>query len=110
MRNFIKRGIGLDLVAPSGGVTAGTGVKIGAILAIPSTDAAEGETFNGDTEGCFEHAAATGQAWTQGALLYWDNTAKVFTTTATSNTKAGVAIDPKDSAAAVGNVKLIAVI
>jgi len=110
MRNFIKRGIGLDLVAPAGGVTAGTGVKIGAIIAIPSTDAAEGETFNGDTEGCFEHAAATGQAWAVGAVVYWDDTNKVFTTTSTSNTKAGVAIEAKLSAAAVGSVKLIAVI
>lgn len=107
MRNYIKRGIGLDLVAPSGGVTSGTGVKIGSIIAIPSVDAAEGETFNGDTEGCFEHAAATGQAWTLGALLYWDDTNKVFTTTATSNTKAGVAIAAKGSSDAVGSVKLI---
>jgi len=107
MRNHIFRGIGLPLIAPSGGVVSGTGVKIGSIIAIPSTDAAEGETFNGDTEGCFEHAAATGQAWTQGALLYWDNTAKNFTTTSTSNTKAGVAISAKESAAAVGEVKLI---
>lgn len=110
MRNFIKRGIGLDLVAPSGGVTAGTGVKIGSIIAIPSITAAEGETFNGDTEGCFEHAAATGQAWALGALVYWDDTNKVFTTSASGNTKAGVAIAPKESAAAVGSVKLIAVI
>jgi predicted RecA/RadA family phage recombinase len=30
-----------------------------------------------------------GQAWAPGALIYWDNTAKSFTTTTTSNTLAG---------------------
>lgn len=107
MRNHIQRGIGLDLIAPSGGVTSGAPVKIGSIIAIPSTDAAEGETFNGDTEGCFEVPKATGQAWTQGATLYWDNTNSVFTTTATSNTKAGVAIEAAASADATGKVKLV---
>lgn len=107
MKTHIFRGIGLPLIAPSGGVVSGRGVKIGSIIAIASKTAAEGETFNGDTEGCFTHAAATPQAWTQGALLYWDDTAKAFTTTSTSNTKAGVAIEAKGSADAVGSVKLI---
>lgn len=110
MRNYIQRGIGLDLIAPSGGVVSGKTVKIGSIIAVPSTTAAEGETFNGDTEGCFEVDAATSQAWTQGALLYWDDSAKKFTTTSTSNTKAAVAIAAKGSADATGKVKLIAVI
>lgn len=32
---------------------------------------------------------ATGQAWVPMAVLYWDDTAKNFTTTSTSNTLAG---------------------
>ena len=107
MRNHIQRGIGLDLTAPAGGVVSGKPVKIGVLIAVPSTTAAEGEIFNGDVEGCFECDAATSQAWTQGALLYWDDSAKKFTTTSTSNTKAGVAIEAKLAAAATGKVKLI---
>lgn len=107
MRNHIFRGIGLPLTAPSGGVVSGVAIKIGALVVVPSTTAAEGETFNGDTEGCFELAAATSQTWSELALLYWDNTNKVFTTTASGNTKAGVAIAAKISAAATGQVKLI---
>lgn len=38
-------------------------------------------------------AKATGQAWSVGALLYWDNTAKNLTTTVGSNTKAGYCLE-----------------
>lgn len=107
MKNYLQHGDTLDLVAPSGGVVSGRAVKIGAIIAVAAITAAEGATFAGKTTGCFSHAAATSQAWTQGALVYWDDTNKVFTTTSSGNTKAGVAIAAKDSAAAVGQVKLI---
>lgn len=37
---------------------------------------------------------ATGQAWAVGAAIYWDDSAKKFTTTATDNTKCGIALEP----------------
>lgn len=107
MKNYLQHGDTLDLVAPSGGVVSGRCVKVGVIIAIAAVTAAEGVTFAGKTTGCIEHAAATGQAWTVGQLLYWDDTAKVFTSTSSGNTKAGHAIAIKESAAAVGQVKLI---
>lgn len=109
MRNFIQPGEMLDAVAPSGGVTAGVPVKIGTALLIPSKSAAEGASFAGAHQGCFEVPAATGQAWAANAfpLVYWDDTNKVFTTTASGNTKAGIAIAAKASDGAVGSVKLI---
>lgn len=39
--------------------------------------------------GVIQAPKATGQAWVPMALLYWDDTAKNFTTTSTSNTLAG---------------------
>jgi predicted RecA/RadA family phage recombinase len=35
---------------------------------------------------------ATGQVWSVGSLLYWDDTAKNFTTTVGTNTKCGHAL------------------
>ncbi len=108
MKNFIPEGRSLDFVAPAGGVVSGVPLLIAALIVIPSTTAAEGESFAGDVEGVFEVAAATGQAWAvTGTLLYWDDTAKRFTTTATNNTKRGVAASPKANGDAVGWVKLI---
>ena len=37
---------------------------------------------------------ATGQAWGAGVALFWDATAKNFTTTSTSNTACGYALQP----------------
>ena len=37
---------------------------------------------------------AASQAWAVGAAIYWDATAKVFTTTSASNTLCGFAMEP----------------
>lgn len=107
MKNFIQRGDILDFVAPSGGVVGGLTYKKGVFVHVAASTAAEGVTYAGDVTGVFELAAATSQAWTQGDLLYWDDTAKVFTKTAGSNAKAGAAAADKLAASATGSVKLI---
>jgi predicted RecA/RadA family phage recombinase len=107
MNNFVQPGVTLDLVAPVGGVVSGKTVKIGGIVAVPGSSKAEGQPFSGTVEGVFDVDAKTAQAWTAGATVYWDDTAKVYTTTAGTNTKAGYAVADKDAAAAVGRVKLI---
>lgn len=110
MKNYVGPGKIMDFTAPSGGVTAGTPLLIGALIVIPEVSAAENVRFAGAVEGVFDVPAATHattQAWTEGQLLYWDDTAKTFTITATSNTKKGVAAEAKVSTAATGRVKLI---
>lgn len=91
-RAFISRGDVMTFTAPSGGVVAGTGVLIGNLLVIPQTSAAQGLPFDGYADGVVTHAKAGSQAWTEGAIVYWDNTAKVFTTTSTANYRAGCAV------------------
>jgi predicted RecA/RadA family phage recombinase len=107
MRNYVQDGIALDLTAPSGGVTSGLAYKIGSIICIAAVSAAAGAIFAGYTQGVYDVVSDTGTAWAEGDLVYWDNTNKVFTKTATSNTKAGVAATAKASGTAVGRVKLI---
>lgn len=100
MRNFVQPGEMLDLVAPSGGVTSGVGVKIGAIFAVAAVTAAEGETFAGAVKGVFDLAAethASTQAMSAGDSAYWDNTNKRITKTATGNTIVGVVVADKAS-------------
>lgn len=57
-------------------------------------------------EGTYACPKATGQAWAQGALLYWDNTAKNFTTTVSTNTLAGHAESAALSADTTGAIRL----
>lgn len=107
MRNHFQPGNSLDFIAPSGGVTSGSTYKKGAIMHVASTSALEGETYNGDIHGVFTLASQTGTAWTQGDVLYWDDSAKVWTKTSTSNTKGGMAAYDKASADATGKVLLL---
>lgn len=109
MRNYLQKGESLDLIAPSGGVTAGVGVLIGAIFSVAATTQLVGETFAGYTEGVFQLAAATHastQAIAAGAPVYWDDTAKACTATAAGNTIIGTAVEAKVSTVALVKVKL----
>lgn len=110
MKNFVSSGATLDFTAPGGGVTSGVPVKIGEAIVIPVVSAAAGETFAGAVEGVFDVPAAThatDQAWTEGMVVYWDDSAKKFTKTASTNKKAGYAAAAKASDADVGRLKLI---
>ena len=107
MNNFKHKGTTLDLIAPAGGVVSGKTVKIGGIIAVPGTTKPEGQPFAGTVEGVFDVEAKTAQAWAAGVTVYWDDAAKLYTTTAGGNAKAGYAIADKDAAASTGRVKLI---
>lgn len=107
MRAFVQEGNNLPLTAPSGGVVSGLVYKIGAIICVAAITAAAGAIFPGWTEGVYDLPSDTGTAWAEGDTLYWDNTAKVFTKTSTSNTKAGYSVGGKTSGAAVGRIRLV---
>jgi len=106
MKNYVQHGGTLDVVAPSGGVVSGTAYLIGATFGVATTTAAVGEIFALRLTGVFTLPKTTAQAWTQLVALYWDDTAKKLTTTASGNTKVGVAAAAADAAAALGNVRL----
>lgn len=107
MKNFVQNGDALDLIAPAGGVVSGGFYLIGGLLVCAATTAAAGEIFVGDRKGVFKDAPkTTAQAWAQGAVLYWDDTAKKFTTTVGTNTKVGAVVVAGLAADAVGTVLL----
>jgi predicted RecA/RadA family phage recombinase len=90
MKNFIQPGENLTFAAPYA-VTAGAGALVGSVFGVAQSAAANGEEVVLLTEGVFEMAKATGQAWTVGLKLYWDNSAKNITSTASANTLVGAA-------------------
>jgi len=110
MRNFIQEGEALDLIAPSGGVLAGKGYFIGGMFVIAASDADATETFVGYRSGVFELTKAeheTDEALTAGGKVYYDNTAKAATATATGNKQIGVAVEAAASTADTAKVVLI---
>lgn len=107
MKNYEQHGDTLTLTAPTGGVTSGVPVKIGGQVVVPQASVAEGKPFEGKTTGVFRVAKTAAQAWGECVTVYWDDTAKAFTTTAASNTKCGHSVPAAASADTVGLVKLI---
>lgn len=87
-------------------VVAGAGFLKGAAFAVAFAAAANGAVVVGYRQGVFTLAKTAGQAWTVGALLYWDDTAKSVTTTSTSNTLIGFADIAAGSADTTGDVFL----
>lgn len=99
MINFVKQGNVVTRTAPGGGVVSGTPYLIGSQLVVAQITADAAASFEGLTKGVITGPKATGQTWAEGAKLYWDDSAKKFTTTSSGNTLAGCA----DKAALTGD-------
>ena len=105
MKNFIQPGDTLSLTAPYT-LLSGDGFLVGSLFAVASADAANGAAVEGATTGVFELKKTNAQAWTAGALIYWDNAAKECTTVPTSNKLIGVAAEAASNPTAKGRVRL----
>jgi predicted RecA/RadA family phage recombinase len=107
MRNYIQPGHAITLAAPAD-VTSGAGLVVGSIVGIASHVALTGAEVETPLTGVVEIAKAASQAWTVGARIYWDNTAKRATNVASGNTLIGVAVLAVGAGAeeVVGRVRL----
>lgn len=106
-QNYICSDDRLDVVTPAGGFVSGTPFQVGVIIGVALNTSAQGETNTLMLEGAFSGLPkASGQVWGQGVKLFWDNTAKNFTTTSTNNTAAGYAYAAAASGDTTGSVIL----
>lgn len=105
MKNYTQNGDAITLTAPYA-VSSGGGVLVGKIFGIAADDAASGAAVTLKRGGVVTHAKTSAQAWTVGALIYWDDTNKVFTTTASGNTLVGAAMAAAANPSATGSVLL----
>ena len=91
MKTFIQPGASLTVTAPYA-VTSGQGVLIGALFGLAAYDAAIGGTVEVQTKGVFDIAKEPALAISAGARVFWDNTNRRITTTATGNHHVGLAV------------------
>ena len=92
MRNFVQPGDSLAIAVPyAAGVTAGQGVLVGALFGVAAVDGAQNAIIEAQTQGVFDITTEPALAITAGARVFWDNTNRRITTTATSNFQVGIA-------------------
>jgi len=106
MKTYAEPGEIIPLTAPSGGVVAGTAYKIGSLVVVATVTVAQTLMFSALVRGVVSHAKVSAQEWTEGVKVYWDNSAKNFTTTSGSNTLVGVAAAFAANPTATGYVRL----
>lgn len=90
MKNYLVSENQIDVTA-GGAITSGEAALIGGILGVASKSGVSGDVIPYLVTGVFYLPKTTAEAWTQGAVLYWDNTTKKLTTTAASNKLVGCA-------------------
>ena len=102
MKNYVQVGDVLELTAPYAR-NSGEGALVGSIFGVACTTVANGAKASFAVKGVFDVAKATG-AITEGALVYWDNTALNVTTTASGNTLIGHAVAAAQSGDATARI------
>lgn len=107
MKNYVQPGNTITLTAPYA-VAAGDGLLVGSVFGVAAGDAANAETVEAALVGVFDLKKVASQAWVVGDKIYWDNTNKETTKTATANTLIGVATEAVANGAGdiVGRVRL----
>ena len=92
----VKDGFVNIMVATADTAVGGTGASGNGSVGIAQTAGLTGENISVDMVGVYSFPAKNADAIAVGAVVYWDGAE--ITTTATSNTKAGVAWSAKASA------------
>lgn len=91
MATFIQDGDAVDYT-PGADVAAGEVVVQGDLVGVAKTPIASGALGSLATRGVFDFAKAAGGAIAAGAVLYWDSSNGVATTTASGNKRIGKAV------------------
>lgn len=105
-KNFIQEGENMTVPAPYD-VVSGAGAKVGVLFGVAAFTALSGVDVVISTEGVWSLAKVSAQAWTVGAALYWDDSAKLVTTaTTTGNLHIGCAAAAAANPSATGLVRL----
>jgi predicted RecA/RadA family phage recombinase len=106
MRNFVQHGDSITVTAPYA-LTSGQGALVGAgLFGVAASDAANGAEVVIKTTGVFEITALGTDTAAIGTKLYWDNTNRRLTTTASTHVAVGFATAAKTSGPTTATVLL----
>jgi predicted RecA/RadA family phage recombinase len=104
-KNFVAPGHSTTVTAPYA-LTSGQGALVGALFGVAQHDAANAAQVVLGLEGIYDLTKEPSLAITAGARVFWDNTNRRVTTTATSNFPIGIAVVAAAGADATARVRL----
>lgn len=102
--NFVQEGWFITVAAPAA-VTSGQYVAVGQLAGVAQTDAAIGEPVSLATQGVYNLAKTSAQAWAVGDAIYWDDATGEMTNVDTG-VQVGVAVAVATNPTATGTVRL----
>jgi predicted RecA/RadA family phage recombinase len=104
-KNWVQPGDVVTVAAPYD-VLSGGGCLVGNLFGVAAYDALEGAEVELNMTGVFDLAKVSAQAWTVGAIIYWDDDEGHCTTTASTNKAIGLAVADAADPSATGRVRL----
>ena len=107
MKNYIQKGDVLTLTAPYS-LKGGEGFKVGNIFAIAAGDAEQGNQVEGALTGVFALVKQADSVCAIGDKLYWDDSNRRITATASGNKLVGVAVVAADNGTTTATLRLSA--
>lgn len=105
MKNFVTEGQVITLTAPYA-VGSGDGLLVGSLFGVATSAADNAADVEALTVGVVDLVKADGEAWDQGAEIYWDDANRECTTTDTDNVLIGAAVRAEASGKLTGRVRL----
>lgn len=90
MKNYRGPADTVEVTAPAD-VNSGDGVLVGKLFGVAAFSAKAGQRVNISCSGIFTLPKTSAQAWTEGAVLYWDGAKLTTADNAGANTKVGYA-------------------
>lgn len=103
---YVQPGDIIKLTAPSGGVTAGTPVKIGRFFGVPAQSALVGEKFSLGIEGVYTIPKVSTEIWVEGTVAYYNTGSALATSTSTTAMLIGLCVEPAASGSTTAKIKL----
>lgn len=104
--NFVKPGNTLTVALPYNR-DSGQAFKVGNIFGVASVDGTTGDVIEAHVEGVFDITTLTTDTPSAGTIMYWDDSNRRLTTTASTHLAVGYAVAAKASGAANTRIKLI---
>ena len=105
MRNFVQPGENITVTAEAA-ASSGDGVKLGSLFGIASGDAAIGDSMVLVTEGVFEMPKVSTDELAVGDAVYFRTSDGAVSSTASGNTKIGIAVSEAGNPSASVHVRL----